>query len=331
MLEDLKEKFQLKLMYLFAPFTAFFVGPIAGYRYLRGEYLAAVLDAAIVLIVLLAVVYVHLRRSITAAAIVVGVLYTGGAALVSYINGPLYIFWLFPAVLANFFLLHPVLALVVNLIAVVLVIPVALQTSEPILTTGMVGSLLFSICMAFGFARLTERQSIALKTAATLDPLTGVGNRRLMDAEITRSMDKALRHPAPMSLIVLDVDKFKDINDQHGHKRGDRLLMDVANLLVSQTRNGDRVFRFGGEEFVVLAEQTSLEQASVAAEHLRKQIHMRIKVAGQPLTASFGCAQLELGESAERWFGRADRALYKAKEQGRNCVVLAEPSPEAVP
>jgi diguanylate cyclase (GGDEF)-like protein len=326
MLEDLKEKFQINLIYLFAPFTVVFVAPVALFRYLDGQYVTAALDAGIVLIVLCTVVFVYWRKSVKQAAIVAGVLYTTGAVLAPYVNSPFYIFWLYPAVLANFFLLHPVLALAINLVALAAVVPVALQTPDPILTSGMMGSLLFSISMSFGFSRLTEKQRMTLKTAASQDALTGVGNRRQMDVEIARSMDSSERHGSPMSLIILDLDKFKDINERYGRRLGDQLLKSVANLLTTQTRTTDRVFRYGGEEFVLLTEHTPADKAALIAENLRKLIAIRIKSPDEPLTASFGCAQLEPGESAEHWFGRADRALYRAKNEGRNRVVVADDS-----
>ncbi len=326
--EDLKEQFQINLMYLFAPFTALFVGPIAVFRYLNGEVMAAILDAAIVVAVLLTVAFVHWHKTVRVPAMVISVLYTVGAALVAYVNDPFYIFWLYPAVLANFFLLHPMRALITNSVALLAVVPVAFQTTDVMLTAGMLGSLVFSTCMAFGFARLTEQQRLALKTAATHDALTGAGNRRLMDSEVDRSIERFARHQSPMSLIVLDLDNFKDVNDHFGHKTGDHLLVTVAELLMRQTRDTDRVFRFGGEEFVLIAEQATLAEAAVIAEHLRQQIAVRIKTPSAPLTASFGCAQLAYGESADQWFRRADQALYRAKDQGRNCVVLADPPAE---
>src|SRR5690606_34875913 len=122
----------------------------------------------------------------------------------------------------------------------------------------------------------TERQRLALRAAASHDPLTTVGNRRLMDAELNRAIDRYERHPAPMSLILLDLDKFKEVNDRYGHRMGDKLLTAVANLLATHTRNVDRVFRYGGEEFVLLAENTPLDKAAIVAEHLRQQIDIRI-------------------------------------------------------
>lgn len=328
MIGDLKEKFQLGLMYLLAPFTAICIAPIAIYRYLNGEYLTAALDAAIVAAVLLTVGYVRWQQTVRVPAMVSAVFYTTGAVLTAYLNGPFYIFWLYPAVLANFFLLNPRLALGINLSALLVAVPVALQTTDPILTVGMMGSLLFSIGMTFGFARLIEKQRDALRTAASHDALTGVGNRRLMDGEINRSIERFRRHPSPTSLIVLDLDMFKCVNDRLGHKAGDHLLVAVAELLMRQTRNADRVFRFGGEEFVLLAEHTNLEEAGIIAEHLRQQIAIRIRSSGEPLTASFGCAQLQLDEAADQWFRRADKALFDAKHRGRNCVVLAEEVPQ---
>ena len=105
---------------------------------------------------------------------------------------------------------------------------------------------------------------------------------------------------------------------------GDKLLIDIGNLLSHRLRKTDRAFRFGGEEFVLLARNTKLAEAALIAEKIREQIVTEINSPQGDISASFGCASIQPEETCEHWFIRADRAMYKAKDKGRNCVVLAE-------
>jgi diguanylate cyclase (GGDEF)-like protein len=114
------------------------------------------------------------------------------------------------------------------------------------------------------------------------------------------------------------------VNDKFGHNVGDVVLAELATLLTKRVRKTDRIFRFGGEEFVVLARNTQLTDALVIAEQLRAQIELELRDPEGTLTASFGCAQLHPDETAEEWFIRADKAVYQAKQQGRNCVVAID-------
>ena len=160
-----------------------------------------------------------------------------------------------------------------------------------------------------------------------IDPLTGVKNRSTFDSSINREISLAQRHGNPFALIVLDIDHFKGINDQYGHLFGDCVLRDVAQTITKQVRDSDMVFRYGGEEFVILLSNTCEQGAQQLAERIRKAI------AGQTcsyngnstrITASQGVACLYEDDQAADLFSRADKALYSAKENGRNCTVLAK-------
>lgn len=178
--------------------------------------------------------------------------------------------------------------------------------------------------MAYTFALLTHKQQLLLQGYASQDTLTTLGNRRAMDEEMRLSIEDCARNQTPATLIILDLDFFKMVNDKFGHATGDDVLVDLAKLLIRRVRKTDRIFRFGGEEFVVLARNTSLTDALKIAEQLRAQIETELKDPDGALTASFGCAQLRADETPEAWFVRADKAVYQAKQQGRNCVVAAD-------
>lgn len=178
--------------------------------------------------------------------------------------------------------------------------------------------------------RLRDAQQQALETArraeqlANTDPLTGLANRRFAMAEIDRSIVAARRQDAPLSLIVFDLDHFKQINDTFGHVAGDAVLVRVARLARLLIPESDLVARFGGEEFVCLLTGADAAIAQEFGERLRWSIESGSAVEGVPgCTASIGHATLEPGETSLTLFARADAALYRAKETGRNQVWAA--------
>ena len=166
----------------------------------------------------------------------------------------------------------------------------------------------------------------AATQSALRDPLTGTGNRVAMDQTLQREIEMARRHMQPLSLLMLDIDHFKRVNDSHGHSAGDEVLKAVAASIKSQLRNVDMVFRFGGEEFLILLSNTPREAAAMVGERLRFAAQAQEYLAdGQmiDLTVSLGCSTLLPGESAESLLRRADSALYVAKREGRNRLAMA--------
>ena len=166
----------------------------------------------------------------------------------------------------------------------------------------------------------------AATQSALRDPLTDTGNRIAMDQTLTREIELSRRHLQPLSLLMLDIDHFKQINDTHGHSAGDDVLKAVAASIKSQLRNVDMVFRFGGEEFLILLSNTSREAAALVGERLRMAAQAEEYIADGrsiELTVSLGCATLLPGESIESLLRRADNALYVAKREGRNRLAMA--------
>lgn len=159
-----------------------------------------------------------------------------------------------------------------------------------------------------------------LTRLAVTDPLTGLWNRRHTTEMLSADLAHAQRRGQPLSLLMVDVDRFKSINDTFGHQTGDRVLIGVANLLRDQVRNNDVVGRWGGEEFIVLLRSCGLPDAVATAEKLRQQI---TEVRFDNLcsaSVSIGAAELKAGEDLASWVARADAALYHAKRSGRNRV-----------
>ena len=172
-----------------------------------------------------------------------------------------------------------------------------------------------------------DRARLHAKTVAMaeVDGLTGVFNRRQYELELQRSMERCHRSGQPLSIVVFDLDYFKRTNDEHGHLVGDQVLKDVARLLVANVRKSDRVARYGGEEFVVLLENTPLRRAGTVARKLCRLVKGAPLAGGlvQGLTLSAGVAETRgQDQNPEQLFQRADRALYRAKAEGRDRVVL---------
>lgn len=166
----------------------------------------------------------------------------------------------------------------------------------------------------------------AATQSALRDPLTDTGNRVAMDQTLQREIDMSRRHLQPLSLLMLDIDHFKRVNDSHGHSAGDQVLKTVAASIKGQLRNVDMVFRFGGEEFLILLSNTTREAAAMVGERLRYAAQAQeYRADGHliELTVSLGCSTLLPGESAESLLRRADSALYVAKREGRNRLAMA--------
>lgn len=179
--------------------------------------------------------------------------------------------------------------------------------------------------------REAQTRSVELLRDASVDALTGVPNRRSWDERFARLVARAGQAKEPLSLLLLDVDHFKRINDTRGHVTGDRVLAEVARRIVEHLRPTDLVARYGGEEFTVVLPNTELAGAAVVAERLREAVAasgFEVESPGGPqkVTVSLGVAVLEGVEAAERLFERADRALYLAKQRGRNRVCFAPTS-----
>ena len=172
-----------------------------------------------------------------------------------------------------------------------------------------------------------RQQKEAAEQAARLDPLTQVLGRRGFTEAADNEIQRCLRYRHPLSLIMIDIDHFKVINDTHGHATGDAVLVGFAQLLTRELREWDMVGRLGGEEFAVLLPSSNAEQALAAAERMRESLRENhISVRGQPLayTASFGVAEFQPHElTLDSLLARADAALYDAKRSGRDRVRLA--------
>ncbi|MDI6713415.1 MAG: GGDEF domain-containing protein [Thermodesulfovibrio sp.] len=172
-------------------------------------------------------------------------------------------------------------------------------------------------------AQLKEALS-TVKRMMNTDPLTGVFNRRAIDKMIGREISLALRHKIPLSVVMIDIDFFKKINDTYGHEKGDYVLKSFANKIKKLIRKEDIFGRYGGEEFILILPNTKIDNAYQASERIRQKIEkMNLKGIQGNITASFGLTEILPTDNENSLIKRADEALYLAKRRGRNrCEIL---------
>lgn len=166
---------------------------------------------------------------------------------------------------------------------------------------------------------LEEANSI-LKQTASMDGLTGIKNRYYFDQKLPEALDQALKNQAGLGLILLDLDRFKQVNDQFGHDRGDDVLKKIVQTVKGHIRRTDLFARWGGEEFVILMPGTDIEKLEASAEKIRLAVEKTQHEGIGCVTISLGVSVWDYEESAISWFVRTDKALYKAKKEGRNRV-----------
>lgn len=163
-----------------------------------------------------------------------------------------------------------------------------------------------------------EEKTQQIKELNYIDTLTNAKNRRAYSEKIDECLSNFNRYNTIFSLLYLDIDNFKKINDIFGHKIGDNVLIELVNIIKSRLRNNDTLFRVGGEEFIVIFTQTNLSQAKIAAEDIRKLVEQNLSIKGKEITISLGLTEVKEGDSEEYIYKRADMLLYKSKNSGKN-------------
>jgi diguanylate cyclase len=177
--------------------------------------------------------------------------------------------------------------------------------------------------MSLALSNISLREK--LRTQSLRDPLTGLYNRRYMEDALERYVSLAERSGAATTVLMMDLDNFKRLNDQSGHAKGDAVLRDVAAQLIGGLRPSDVVCRYGGEELMVILPDCGIEDARIKAEALRLRVEGLSEVHEVPVSMSIGVASIpETSTSIADLVAMADAALYEAKHAGKNCVVLAE-------
>jgi diguanylate cyclase len=296
--------------------------PFGIYRLLQGSWWSAGVDMALVLAMLGVFIHVWRTGRHKLASLGVTIFYTAGMLATVYLRGVSLVYWVYPTMIAAYFVLRPVVALAINSIGMVALVVILLSQLALVNLATIVVTIALVNLFAYIFANRTRIQNKELHTAVELDFLTGVGNRRAMERRLAEHAQERRPH-LEASLLLLDLDHFKQVNDQYGHAAGDKALIRLAELMRRHTRSSDRIFRYGGEEFAILASGAGLSAASRLAEGLRAAVEAAPLIEGHPITISIGVALMDKTGTPADWLMQADKMLYAAKQGGRNAVCVA--------
>lgn len=297
--------------------------PLAIIRLRDGDWMIGIFDALLVVCMGALGLYVLRTQRVRVASVLLSIVCVIGVVTTIALKGPAQSFWAYPAVLAVFFLLSPREAVVAALTMIVGMAPVLVLNAPGITATSVLVTLLVTSAFAYAFSVLTNDQREQLFKLASHDPLTGAGNRRAFEERLDDIVARNQRQHLNASLLMLDLDHFKRINDEHGHDVGDDILVAVTSLIRERIRVTDKLYRIGGEEFVIVMDGDLDDTAARLAEELRTRIEQARMPSRCRVTASIGLAQLKKSESQREWLRRADEALYVAKNSGRNRVSIA--------
>ncbi|CAN5717087.1 GGDEF domain-containing protein [soil metagenome] len=330
-LQRLRSDFRFAVITLFGVIAVMGITPFAVFRFLRGEWLAGWVDTGIVLSIALGVLHVWRGGSLRAASLAVVIATTFGCLWIALLLGLPGLLWMYPVLISHYLLLDRREAVVVSVAAVGFLLlhggpfESGLQRGMFLVSAGVVA------LFAYAFAQRTDRQRAQLEALANQDALTQAANRRALVQEMAIAVAAQRRGQAGQGLLLLDLDHFKRVNDEFGHEAGDAVLIEFVRIIQRSSRANDRLFRAGGEEFVVLVTGTGPADLAACAENLRAKVNEELGVGGRPITVSIGGALLATGESAQDWMARADAAMYRAKGAGRNRVEMAQATESPVP
>ena len=348
-----REDFQFAIIMLFGILSLLVVGAFAVYRWVLGHGLGSLINLGIVLSLLLALIYAIRTPNTGRAGIVFLFVIVAGCLLSTAAMGRTGIFWTYVVLWINFLLTSRRTALSANLILIAgLVIGGDLFDTLLETITYVVTTLMITVFSYISATRLAYQQR-QLQKLVLQDPLTKAGNRRMMMRDLRTAKARNRRTGRPYTLMLIDLDHFKQVNDKQGHEVGDQALRKFARLVRRSIREDDGFYRFGGEEFVLLLSDCGVrgkpangkdtrkrvsdlkdgnnyfqqdrradKNVAEVAQQLHQRMSGRLDLNGWLLRFSAGVAELRPNEDWSECMRRADQALYHAKQSGRDQVVV---------
>lgn len=296
--------------------------PFAINNFIQGRYLLGV--GSLVIVFMLAVNAFNIRRGryyplLTLVGLVPGIILF--LVLAYREQGIIGALWCYPALIAFYFMLSERHAWIANIVLFGAIFPQAWDVLEHPLAARVMVTLLATSIFSAIFVRVISNQQRKLEALAGTDSLTGLSNRLRLNATLDQMIQQSQRMGTPMTLLALDLDHFKSINDTLGHDTGDRVLSSFGEILNKRIRSVDKIFRLGGEEFLTLLYDTGAENGRRVAEEFRTAIASHPFIPDRAVTVSIGVATLQPEEDCKAWMKRSDENLYLAKSGGRNRVV----------
>ncbi len=228
--------------------------------------------------------------------------------------------WTYPAILFYYCTMADRKAWLANAATLACVTPQVWAILEPELASRVTATLIAVSVLSAISARATTIYQRSMEDRVISDPLTGLLNRTVLTATLNAAVEHYRRLGTPMTLLLLDLDHFKQVNDTYGHEAGDKVLVEFSNIIKESTRLSDSCFRIGGEEFLCLLHGANLESGKHIANKIRLQLQNKEIIPGHATTTSIGVASICSDDTWQSWNSRADKRLYKAKHSGRNKV-----------
>jgi diguanylate cyclase (GGDEF)-like protein len=320
-----------RIMYHLAYVVALFVAPFGAFDLSEGRFVLGGAILAVVALFLVDGVAIHLhKRPPLPFGLLLIPIYA--ALMLSIVQqGMIGILWCYPGVLFCFFVLPRWTALAGSAVLIVTGTPLVDQFVGPAVAVRFAVSLGLTVVVIHIITNVMRELQSELADQAATDPLTGALNRRQMETFLAEAIERRSRSNAPASVLLIDIDHFKSINDRFGHDAGDAVLKAMVALIKKRARRLDRLFRMGGEEFLVLLSDTRGADAVIHAERLRLLVSHAPLAGDISITISIGVAECASGQAVEAWIKQADDALYFAKQEGRNRVVCETPLPHKDP
>ena len=313
-----------KILLYLSVIASFIISPFIYIRYVQGDYFVFTINILILIALMSFFGFVYKTKKLEVAKAMLATFITIAIVSVVIIRGAPHIYWLYPAIIAFHYILPTTMAGFISILA----ISIISITFYPQLTfiefLTITLSLLLTACLSFVMFSAYRETNAKLTRLSRVDPLTLTGNRRALNNKLFTILADQKRQKNDVSLLLLDLDHFKYINDEHGHSIGDKVLIELTSLISKNIRPLDQIFRYGGEEFVIAPLYLNLQQASVVAEKVRVLIEQHVFINDIKITTSIGVAKYRENELAESWLSRADAALYQAKNEGRNRVVTEQ-------
>lgn len=288
----------------------------------RAAHSLTIIQAAGVLAILANILATHRDREQPVHRVWIFAIFVGAIAEGSRVYGFESLMWMFPIGIAAPFMLGRWFALAISIGGFGVFLISAINSPSG-LAFRATGAFALAISFAHIFASIAERLQTRLRELAVVDSLTGAYNRHYLNVLLEDFVLRHTRKGMVSSLLLLDLDHFKQINDQFGHPAGDEVLKNFVLTLHEHVRTSDEIFRLGGEEFAVVLPETDLDGCAVVAQKLRRAVEEASLLAGRPVTVSVGGGEIQVGDTPSSWLQRCDEALYRAKDYGRNRVEFA--------
>jgi len=315
---------ELSVMNSIGILTVIIVSGFSIYRFIAGDPSGGLINAAIVVILSLSLILGRFRRLQSHALWLFGLTITLSCLLSALLVSTNGLLWAYLVLWINTLILPRWLAVLFNTIVIATLSSHLRLFGDPLEQISWTVVALLVSGVGLVFTGQLRRQRAMLSRLATLDPLTGAGNRRLMQHDIENCIRRHRRNQRPSSLLVLDLDHFKKINDNHGHESGDQVLAEFTEHVRQSMRTEDGLYRLGGEEFVLLFPGMDAATAARVLPELHQRISGRVDGPQGPVRVSAGAATLRPAEGWSKWLARADNALYRAKRSGRDRLIIAE-------